>query len=269
MIARAAMLSALVLLVAGPRAGGAQEPGSGALPHQDGRLRALTYNAGQVYRLHGYVGYQVDLEFEAGESFVGLGAGDVEGISFASQANHLFLKPRAPRVRTNLTVLTTRRSYHFEYEVASAAGPDPHDPDLVYGLRFLYAPVAPSEDVAAHALEAPAGDAPANRDYWFCGSPTLQPLAAFDDGVHTHLRFNPRNEMPAIFVQNEDGSESLLNFNVQSGEVVIHRVANRFVLRRGKLQGCVVNRSFTGSGHELQSGTVATDVERATRGPVP
>jgi type IV secretion system protein VirB9 len=269
MIGRAAMLSAVMLLVSGTRAGTAQESESGALPHQDGRLRALTFDAGKVYRLHGYVGYQVDLEFEAGESFVGLGTGDVEGISFASQANHLFLKPRASRVRTNLTVLTTRRSYHFEYEVFSAAGPDPRDPDLVYGLRFLYAPVAPAEDVAAHALEAATGDAPSNRDYWFCGRPTLQPLAAFDDGVHTHLRFNPRNEMPAIFVQNEDGSESLLNFSVQSGEVVIHRVANRFVLRRGKLQGCIVNRSFTGSGHELQSGTVAPDVERATRGSVP
>jgi type IV secretion system protein VirB9 len=269
MIGRAAMLLVVMLLVSEPRVGTAQESGSGALPHQDGRLRALTYNAGQVYRLHGYVGYQIDLEFEPGESFVGLGTGDVEGISFASQANHLFLKPRASRVRTNLTVLTTRRSYHFEYEVASAAAPDPHDPDLVYGLRFLYALVGPPEDVAANALEAPIGGIPANRDYWYCGSPTLQPLAAFDDGVHTHLRFNPRNEMPAIFVQNEDGSESLLNFNVQSGEVVIHRVANRFVLRRGKLRGCIVNRSFAGIGHELQSGTVAPDVDRATRGSAP
>jgi type IV secretion system protein VirB9 len=269
MIGRAAMLLVVMLLVSEPRVGTAQESGSGALPHQDGRLRALTYNAGQVYRLHGYVGYQIDLEFEPGESFVGLGTGDVEGISFASQANHLFLKPRASRVRTNLTVLTTRRSYHFEYEVASAAAPDPHDPDLVYGLRFLYALVGSPEDVAANALEAPIGGIPANRDYWYCGSPTLQPLAAFDDGVHTHLRFNPRNEMPAIFVQNEDGSESLLNFNVQSGEVVIHRVANRFVLRRGKLRGCIVNRSFAGIGHELQSGTVAPDVDRATRGSAP
>jgi type IV secretion system protein VirB9 len=269
MIGRAAMLSAVMLLGSGPRVGTAQESGSGALVHQDGRLRALSYNAEQVYRLHGYVGYQIDLEFETGESFVGLGTGDVEGISFASQANHLFLKPRASRVRTNLTVLTTRRGYHFEYEVASAAAPDPHDPDLVYGVRFLYAPVAPAEEVAANALEAAIGGSPANRDYWYCGSPTLQPLAAFDDGVHTHLRFNPRNEMPAIFVQNEDGSESLLNFNVQSGEVLIHRVANRFVLRRGKLRGCIVNRSFGGIGHELQSGTVAPDVDRATRGSAP
>jgi type IV secretion system protein VirB9 len=269
MIGRAAMVWAVMLLVSGPRAGTAQESGSGALPHQDGRLRALTYNAGQVYRLHGYVGYQVDLEFEPGESFVGLGAGDVEGISFASQANHLFLKPRASRVRTNLTVLTTRRSYYFEYEVASAAGPDPHDPDLIYSLRFLYAPAAPAEDIASHALEAPLSDVAANRDYWYCGSPTLQPVAAFDDGVHTHLRFNSRNELPAVFVQNEDGSESLLNFNVQSDEMIIHRVANRFVLRRGKLHGCIVNRGFAGSGRVLQSGTVVPEVERATRGSVP
>ena len=268
MIGRAAIPMAVMLLVSIARPGTAQESPSSALPPHDSRLRVVSYDSGQIYRLRGYVGYQVDLEFEAGESFVGLGAGDVEGISFAAQANHLFLKPRASRVRTNLTVLTTRRSYHFEYDVISVAGPDAHDPDLVYSLRFLYAPVASLEDVAARALDAPTGEVPANRDYWYCGSPTLQPLAAFDDGVHTHLRFNPRNEMPAVFVQNEDGSESLLNFNVQADEVVIHRVANRFVLRRGKLRGCIVNRGFAGS-HELQSGTVTPDVERATRGSVP
>ncbi len=269
MIGRAAMLWVVMSLLSGPRTGTAQESGSGALMRQDGRLRALIYNAGQVYRLHGYVGYQIDLEFEPGESFVGLGTGDVDGISFASEGNHLFLKPRASRVRTNLTVLTTRRSYHFEYDVTSAAAPDPHDPDLVYSLRFLYAPVAAAEEFPAHALEVPVGGVPPNRDYWYCGSPTLQPIVAFDDGVHTHLRFNPRNELPAAFVQNEDGSESLLNFNVQAGDVIIHRVASRFILRRGKLRGCIVNRGFAGSGRELQSGTVAPDVERATRGSAP
>ena len=32
----------------------------------------------------GFVGYQTDLEFETGETFVGLGAGDIEGISFVA-----------------------------------------------------------------------------------------------------------------------------------------------------------------------------------------
>ena len=66
------------------------------------------------------MGYQIDLEFEPGERFVGLGAGDVEALTFASQANHLFIKPKAPDVRTNLTVLTNRRAYHFDYATSSA-----------------------------------------------------------------------------------------------------------------------------------------------------
>ena len=34
--------------------------------------------------LKGFVGYQTDLEFETGETFVGLGAGDIDGISFVA-----------------------------------------------------------------------------------------------------------------------------------------------------------------------------------------
>jgi type IV secretion system protein VirB9 len=153
--------------------------------------------------------------------------------------------------------------------VASAAGPQAAEPELIYTLRFTYPPPAPAtlaEASAEHELDRSDPAVPVNRDYWYCGSATLLPLAAFDDGIHTHLRFNPRGELPALFVRNDDGSESLLNFSVQQGEVVIHRVARQFVVRRGRLRGCIVNKSFDGTGRELQSGTVTSEVERATRG---
>ena len=73
-----------------------------------------------------------------------------------------------------------------------------------------------------------------NIDYWYCGEPTLKPIAASDDGVHTRLTFSANGDLPAIFVRNDDDSESLLNFSVDAGDVVIHRVARRFILRRGK-----------------------------------
>ena len=47
-----------------------------------------------------------------------------------------------------------------------------------------------------------------------------------------------------VFVLNEDGSESLLNFSLDEGDVILHRVARRFVVRRGSLAGCVVNRGI-------------------------
>src|ERR1700736_6298516 len=81
----------------------------------DRRIRVAVYNGDEVYRLHGFVGYQIDLEFEPGETFTGLGAGDLEGLSFVGQDNHLFLKPKAAKVATNLTVLTSRRHYQFDY----------------------------------------------------------------------------------------------------------------------------------------------------------
>jgi type IV secretion system protein VirB9 len=87
-------------------------------------------------------------------------------------------------------------------------------------------------------------------------------VAASDDGVHTRLRFGARAELPAIFVKNEDDSESLLNFSVQDGDVILHRVARQFVLRRGGLTGCIVNKGFVGGGERLESGTIAPDVKR-------
>lgn len=239
----------------------------------DSRIRVARYSADQVYELQGFVGYQIDLEFAPGETFVGLGAGDIEGLSFAAQGNHLFLKPKAAQVRTNLTVLTTRRHYLFDY-TASARRPQPADPDVIYSLRFQYpaavqvAAAAPAVRIEAQ-LDGAAARRPHNIDYWYCGSAALKPIAASDDGVHTRLRFGVRSELPALFVRNDDGSESLLNFSMDAGDVIVHRVVRRLIVRRGRLQGCIVNKAFAGGGVQLKSGTVAPDVERVTRGAAP
>jgi type IV secretion system protein VirB9 len=235
----------------------------------DARLRTVPYSADQVFRLHGFAGYQIDLEFEADERFVGMGSGDVEGLAFEAQDNHLFIKPKALNVRTNLTVLTTRRTYHFDY-VAGPLRSDTDAKEVVYAVRFQYPKPPPdaSQPVAEAALSSATAQRERNLNYWYCGRDVLRPLQAWDDGVHTHLQFNPRSELPALFVRNDDGSESLLNFNIERDEIVIHRIARQFVVRRGNLVGCIVNRGFAGTGRSLSTGTVSPEVERATRSSV-
>jgi type IV secretion system protein VirB9 len=259
---RTLIISLLVFLNAAASAETAPAPGL-----KDSRIRIASYSADEVYRLSGFVGYQTDLEFEAGETFVGLGAGDIEGISFVAQGNHLFLKPKAAKVGTNLTILTSRRTYEVDYS-ASSARPDA-TADVTYALRFTYPAGASDSGAAANralSIEAPR---PRNFDYWFCGDPSLQPMAATDDAVHTRLRFPARAEQPAIFVLNEDGSESLLNFSMDEGDVILHRVARRLVLRRGHLAGCVVNKGFVGTAERRTSNTVSEEVERTTPGVQP
>jgi type IV secretion system protein VirB9 len=252
-----------MLLVVAVHAGAAETPARGLI---DARIRVAAYNPEQVYRLIGIVGYQIDLEFETGESYAGIGGGDLEGLTLGAFDNHLLLKPKAVNVGTNLTVFTNRRHYHFDYS-ASARRSDPGE--TIYAVRFTYPPAVKSGPSAEERVESGLAQAqsrrPHNIDYWFCGDEAVRPIAASDDGVHTRLTFGAREELPAIFVRNEDQSESLLNFSIEDGDVVVHRVARQFVLRRGKLTGCITNKGYVGSGERLKSGTVAPDVSRARK----
>ena len=229
----------------------------------DSRIRTAVYDGNEVYRIHGFVGYEIDIQFEPGEYFVGIGTGDIEGVSFVSQDNHLFIKPKAKRVSTNLTVVTTRRPYQFAY-TASALSPPDRDGDMIFAVRFSYPPS--HGDVVAdevnRMLQQSTAARTRNFEYGYCGSAAVKPIAASDDGIHTRLRFAARAEQPGIFVLNDDGSESLLNFSMDGDDVVIHRVVRQLIVRRGKLVGRIVNKGFTGSGERLKSGTVSPTIER-------
>jgi type IV secretion system protein VirB9 len=232
----------------------------------DSRIRTTTYNANEVYKLNGFVGYAIELIFEDGESFSGTGGGDLGAVTIDAHGNSVLLKPKAAIVATNLVVFTDRRAYRFDYSVSSRR-PDGHADDVIYAVRFLYPPKrnANGENIEGKIDRELAGAdraRPRNYDYWYCGRKSIMPAAASDDGVHTRLTFGNRSEIPAIFVRNEDGSESLLNFSMDAGDVVIHRVAPKFILRRGRVTGCIVNEGFAGAGLRLDTGTVSPHVER-------
>lgn len=234
----------------------------------DERVRLVEYEPNEIYELHARIGYQIELELEAGEELLGHGAGDLAGIEVAAFANHVFLKPKAADVRTNLMLATNRRQYRFDYIVE---GPIPSTGTIImYVVQFVYPPVViPSLRLEADQVEESLRDSSTARarnvDYWYCGDPAVQPVAASDDGVHTRLTFDVHAELPVLFVRNDDSSESLLNFSMDEGDVIVHRVARRFIVRRGALTGCIVNQGFVGAGERLKSGTVTPEVIRARR----
>jgi type IV secretion system protein VirB9 len=257
-------LCALVGLIA------ADVPRAETLPFAgqiDQRLRTAVYSADQVYRLYGFVGYHIDLEFEADETFEALSGGDLEGLTYSAHGNVLTLKPKVVHTEMNLAVTTNRRRYYFEYSV-SPRRPNPLIEPVMYAVRFSYPPAHPAADGLTdeqrieQELALARRNRPQNTDYWFCGNRAVKPTAAADDGVQTRLSFAARSELPALFVMNDDRTESLLNFSIDKGDMLIHRVASKFIVRRGKLTGCIVNKGFVGSGERLKSGTLAPDVTR-------
>ena len=144
---------------------------------------------------------------------------------------------------------------------------------MIYSLTFRYPEDEAQQRTTRSAQEQlkrklmATGSGTINRDYWYCGNPTMKPVEAYDDGLQTHVRFSAYAEFPAIFVENEDNTEALINFHIDpdNGEVVIHRIGRRFVLRRGDLVGCIENRQFTGGAKRTASGTIKQDVIRETQ----
>lgn len=264
-VVRACCSSALAALLALRSADADTVPEPGKI---DERVRVVPYVADDVYRLRGYAGYQIDLEFESGETFTGMSAGDLQGVTFAAEANHVFVKPKVVGGETNLTILTSRRAYHFDY-ATTGRRPDPKVDDVIYVLRFTYAAASEAQTLRDVERKLAAGSPARNYDYWYRGSVAVKPVGAWDDGVQTRLRFGTTQELPAIFLRNEDGSESLVNVTVDGTDVTVHRVAHQLVVRRGKLSGCIVNEAFEGGGVRLRSGTVSPSVERMTRGGPP
>jgi type IV secretion system protein VirB9 len=238
----------------------------------DPRIRTATYNADEVYKLSGVVGYVIELIFEEGEIFTGKAGGDLEAVTIDGYQNQVHIKPKAAIVATNLVIYTNRRAYRVDYS-ASSRIPSRLSEEAIYAVRFSYPDsgkgTATNQARVASELARADANRPRNVDYWYCGRPSIKPVAASDDGIHTRFTFNARSELPAIFVRNDDGSESLLNFSVEEGDVVIHRVARQFILRRGRLTGCVVNKGFAGTGERLESGTLSPDVQRDRKDPRP
>lgn len=257
-------IAALLAIALALTAGAETLPKSGSV---DPRIRTALYSPDEVYRLYGYVGYHLDLEFEADETFESLSGGDLEGLTYSAHGNVLTLKPKVAYTEMNLAVTTSKHRYYFEYSV-SAHRPNPDAAPVMYTVRFTYPPAHTSGDGLTDEqrlqleLAKARQNRPRNTDYWFCGDKAVKPTAASDDGIQTRLTFAARSELPALFVRNDDGTESLLNFSIDQGDVLIHRVAARFIVRRGRLTGCIVNKGFAGGGDILKSGTVAPDVTR-------
>ncbi len=236
----------------------------------DPRVRQVVYNENDVIKLVGYVGYQTHLKLAENEEFIGVGAGDTGGLDITANGNDTWVKPKALLVRTNFDLKTNKRVYHFDYETRS--DPPKRKNSMIYSITFQYPEdeaeqrtLLTTQQRLKNKLNAKAGKT--NRDYWYCGYDSMKPVEAYDDGVQTHLRFSAYAEFPAIFVENEDQTEALVNFHIDpdDGEVVIHRIGHRFVLRRGDLVGCIENRQFTGGGRRMNSGTVSREVVRETQ----
>ena len=103
----------------------------------DSRIRAYIYNPNEVYLLLLHFGFQSHIEFEKNEEISTISLGDSYAWKITPMGNRLFIRPMEKNIRTNMTIITNKRSYQFDL-VAKEIDDEYESEDLVYLVRFVY-----------------------------------------------------------------------------------------------------------------------------------
>ena len=211
--------------------------GTAAVAAPDNRIRTQPYDANEIVKIVGKTGIQSTIEFAADERIENVAVGDSSAwqITPNRRASLLFVKPLAAHSRTNMTVVTDRRTYMFDLVSEKVAA-------AIYALKFSY----PNEKKVEAAKTAPqqmAATTPAQSatmtadklhfDWNTKGNGKLLPTRVFDDGASLYLAWSKETPLPAILTQSEDRKEGPVNYRMSGEYIVISPIPANLVLRYG------------------------------------
>lgn len=288
MKARHAALGSFLALCAISAGWASEVPTPGDL---DGRIRFVDYNPNQVYQLTGFYGYHISIFFAPDEVVEKATAGFPDAWDVTTHGNFVTVKPADKEPATNLLVVTNRRTYNFDMRAKAPGkqlgGAYATDAEQIFMLRFRYPDDERAAEQAARAraeLQERLANArsaeeraritalaqlpqkPINKAYFYQGTSALAPYEAWDDGVFTYMRFYAEQDLPAVFVVNEDGTESVANKHFEKDVMVVERVAKRFTLRKGKSVACVWNENPDMHTAPANTGATERGGERVIKG---
>lgn len=240
----------------------------------DNRLSQVMYDEAKVFRLEGKVNVQASIVFGDDEVIenVAIGNSQTWQVTPNKRANILFVKPLEARASTNLTVVTSKRTYLFDLVASPSAKP-------LYVLRFDYPPepaAPPSAQLANAAGGTDDGETqiqsvdpndsvdPSDLNFAWAGEgdKNLLPRQTFDDGNATFLTWPEGSAVPAILVTNADGIEGPVNFTVRDDVIVIDGVPRAIVLRSGENTATLTNTGPDPASRSMQSGGTAAIASR-------
>lgn len=255
---RAAFLLPLIsmALITAPAA--AQDAGVEAVPEKqaDARIRTVTYDDASVYTIRGKVRVQTTVKFADDERIENVAIGDSK--AWQVQPNKaqslLFVKPLEPSAVTNLTVVTSKRTYLFDLIASPKNAP-------LYVLQFRHPELEKAREEAriaaenealeeqANALElAAASDPyavsdPATLNFAWAGDgdSKLLPARAYDDGEALFLTWPAGTPIPVILTTNAEGDEGPVNYVVRGDTLVLDEVPGQIILRSGDEEATLTN----------------------------
>jgi type IV secretion system protein TrbG len=195
------------------------------------------YRPGALFELYANPNYVSTILLEPGETLTNIAAGDTsrwmvtqaDAETQSAPRTIVLVKPHAAGLRTNIVLITDRRTYLIE-AIAQAG--------TAYSAQVAWSYTKPTAGKAGAAPVSTFNEAYRIRAIKG-GKPVWTPTRVFDDGRRTWIEFSQAAEagdMPPVFVITGEGAE-LVNYRVQrfagGQRYMIDRIFDRAELRLG------------------------------------
>lgn len=208
-------------------------------PTRDGFVQArhvYAYQAGAIYEVYAHPSYVSTILLEPGEALTDIAAGDTsrwlvtqaESETAEDPRTVVLVKPNASGLRTNIVLITDRRTYLIE--AIAQSGP-------AYSAQIAWSYPRSEATAPAALLDS------INLNYRIRTTrgarPVWLPTRVFDDGRRTWIEFAPdveARDLPPLFAVTGEGAE-LVNYRTLQGpsgqRYMIDRIFDIAELRLG------------------------------------
>ena len=229
----------------------------------DTRIKTFVYNPNEIFQAKFMVGYQSILELQEGEDVEMITFGDPGPWKVTVIGRRIFLKVTDPGVKTNMTIITDKRTYLME--ISSNSDDADVDEKITYILRFFYpdinvdipptttklAKIALNKRISAStrnsktiAKGAIANASSVNTNYTYSGeSSKILPTMVFDNGSKTYFKFKDEDNIPIISAVGSDFKEIPLRVRRSGDYVYVDTVEYQLTLRKDKELICIFNEA--------------------------
>ncbi|OJW31170.1 MAG: P-type conjugative transfer protein TrbG [Rhodospirillales bacterium 69-11] len=220
-------------------------------------VQIYPFSENALYRLYAAPLQVSDVALQPGEVLSAISAGDTVrwAVGDTSSGNgqdkqvHVLVKPFAPNLKTNLVILTNRRTYHLELQSTN------HTAMAAVSWRYadngLIGDKSGGTPTAAAGAVVDSGIAVDDLHFRYAISgdnPPWKPIRAFDDGHKVYIEFPARidqGEAPPLFVVGPGGNSELVNYRMHGNYYVVDRLFGAAELRLGQDRQQVVRISRT------------------------
>lgn len=191
----------------------------------DRRIRLLPYDPEQVVTLSVSPGFASVVELAEDERVENLVVGNSGAwqVTANKRGDRVIVKPLPGASQTNMVILTASRRYVFVLDPFGQTS---------FVMRFSY----------PQPVQAMAAAAGPETTYKLRGAKTLYPLAMFDDGHRTVIRWSAGHPLPAIFAVNGT-QERLVNGRMVGDDMVVEGASPRYKFRYGRAEATAIRQT--------------------------